>query len=200
MKVAFAHWENRIAPVFDTAQQIHVIDTKSGQILRETQEVLPPDLTLKKALRLVELGIGTLVCGAISRPMHEIVAAYGIRVVPFVAGNLPEVIHAWCRGNLTHDAFAMPGCRGWGRQRFREMRGVYPKVGTLRGRRNGMGAGGRKGQDQTGQRPGRMGGSLADGPIFYCVCPQCGQRELYERGVPCSEHTCPKCGIAMIRQ
>lgn len=122
MKIAFAHWDNRIAPVFDTARQIHVIETESGRVVRETQETLSEDMTVQKVLRLVELGIGILVCGAISRSMQGLVSAYGIQVIPFVAGDLPEVIQAWLCGNLMHDAFVMPGCRRRGRQRFRGYR------------------------------------------------------------------------------
>lgn len=195
MKIAFAHWDNRIAPVFDTARQIHVIETRSGQIVSETLETLPEDLTFQKALRLVALGINILVCGAISRPMHGLVAAYGVEVIPFVAGDLHEVIHAWLRGNLMRDVFAMPGCHGRRRQRFRGIEDTYQEVNTMKGRGRGMGAGG-KGS----RRPGRMGGPLAAGPSGYCVCPKCGQREPHERGVPCVERKCPKCGSAMTRE
>ena len=110
MKTAFTFWNNRIAPVFDTARQIRVIETESGQIISETLETLKFDLPVQKALRLSDLGITTLVCGAISKPLNEIVTAYGIRVISFVAGELQEVINAWHAGNLEPGAFAMPGC------------------------------------------------------------------------------------------
>jgi len=41
---------------------------------------------------------------------------------------------------------------------------------------------------------------LAAGPNGHCVCPQCGQQEPHQRGVPCIERRCPNCGAAMIRQ
>ncbi len=67
MKTAFAYWDKRIAPVFDTARQIHVVEAESGRIVREALETLESDVLVQKALRLSELGISTLVCGAISR-------------------------------------------------------------------------------------------------------------------------------------
>jgi hypothetical protein len=67
-------------------------------------------------------------------------------------------------------------------------------------RRGGMGQGGGRGQGRGGQRPVRMGGSFAGGPTGYCVCPRCGQRVQHERGLPCLERKCPKCGIAMTRE
>jgi len=200
MKAAFAYWDKRIAPVFDTARQIHVINVESGQIAGETQETLPEDFPVRKTLRLVDLGIGTLVCGAISRPLHAMVSSYGIQVVPFVAGGLHEVINAWLKGNIEHDAFAMPGCYGRRGRRFRGMHGVDKEANTMNGRGRGMGAGGGKGRGQGGRGRGRMGGSQAAGSTGDCICPQCGQTEPHQRGVPCGERKCPKCGTVMTRQ
>ena len=45
---------------------------------------------------------------------------------------------------------------------------------------------------------GRMGG-FGLGPGGECVCPQCGTRIPHQRGAPCYEHRCPKCGQAMTR-
>lgn len=119
MKAAFAVWNDRIAPVFDVARQIHLVEVEDGKVVREASEILPDELPSRRVLRLAELGAGTLICGAISRPLHELVEGYGIRVVPFVAGDLREVLRAWLAGGLDGEAFAMPGCFGRGRRRFR---------------------------------------------------------------------------------
>lgn len=117
MKAAFAIWDNRIAPVFDVARQIQLVEAESGRILTEAQECLPDDMLSQKALRLAEIGVNTLVCGAISRSLHDMVIAYGIQVIPFVAGDLKEVMHAWLAGTLQGEAFAMPGCCNKGSRR-----------------------------------------------------------------------------------
>lgn len=116
MKAAFACWGDRIAPVLDTARQLHVVEAEDGNIVRESLEALPGEPPAQMALRLVELGVATLVCGAVSRPLHRLVVAYGIDVVPFVAGLLADVVAAWVKGGLDGAAFAMPGCCGrWAR-------------------------------------------------------------------------------------
>ena len=199
MKAAFAHWDHRIAPVFDITRRIHVVAAESGRIAAEAEEVLADDLPLQKVIRLAELGIGTLVCGAISRPLHAMVTAYGIRVIPFVAGDLSEVIQAWLRGGLEGNEFAMPGCCGRGRRRGTY--GINQEEYLMKGRgRGGMGPGGGQGQGRGGQGRGRMGGPLAGGAGGACLCPKCGHRQPHELGMPCVQKPCPKCGTAMTRE
>lgn len=201
MKAAFAHWDHRIAPVFDIARQIHVVAAESGRIAAEAEEVLADDLPLQKVIRLAELSVDTLVCGAISRPLHAMVAAYGIRVIPFVAGELGEVIQAWLSGGLEGGDFAMPGCCGRGRGRRRGIDGINQEEYLMNGRRRGgVGPGGGQGQGRGGQGRGRMGGPLAGGAGGACLCPKCGHREAHELGMPCVQKQCPKCGTAMTRE
>ncbi len=173
MKVAFAAWENRIAPVFDVAKQVLVVDAAAGGPRTQAMEAVNAELPAQKALRLVELGAETLVCGAISRPMQGIVEAYGIRVVPFVAGDLEDVVAAFFAKGPAMDAFAMPGC-------------------CMRRRRAGSGRG------MGG--PGRGAGRPFAGPAGFCVCPLCGRRERHLEGEPCSGRRCPDCGSAMNRE
>lgn len=120
MKTAFTYWENRIAPVFDISRQIRVVESEAGRIVGESEEILEDGLPLRKVINLAQLGIGTLVCGAISRPLHEMVMSNGIKVIPFVAGDLSEVIQAWLGGMLDNDNFAMPGCCERGRGSLRK--------------------------------------------------------------------------------
>jgi predicted Fe-Mo cluster-binding NifX family protein len=111
MKTAFPYWRNRIAPVFDTACLVLIVESESGRIAGESRVILPDDDPAGKVLRLVELEIGCLVCGALSRPVFQLATAYGIKVTPFVAGDLGEIVRSWVTGKLQHEAYAMPGCR-----------------------------------------------------------------------------------------
>jgi predicted Fe-Mo cluster-binding NifX family protein len=115
MKVAFAVWNNRIAPVFDVARQVHIVHSESGQIIREEDAIIGNEGAMQKAVRLAELGVGTLVCGAISRQLLATIAAYGVHVIPFIAGDLREVIQAHLAGSVDWKQYAMPGCRRWRR-------------------------------------------------------------------------------------
>ena len=123
MKAAFATWNNRIAPVFDVAPVVSIVEAKDGRLVGEAKEAYVDGMPMTRVLRLAELGVGTLVCGAISRPLHDMVTSQGIRLIPFVAGDLDKVVRAWLNGELVGDAFAMPGCCRRRRHRFDRMRG-----------------------------------------------------------------------------
>ena len=66
----------------------------------------------------------------------------------------------------------------------------------------GRGEKGSKGGSAGGGRGGgrgRMGGA-GRGPGGECTCPSCGKKVPHERGVPCYQVSCPKCGTAMTRE
>jgi predicted Fe-Mo cluster-binding NifX family protein len=201
MKAAFVHWDRRIAPVFDVARQILIVEADSGHIVGETQDTLPDTHPVQKVLRLAEHGVGTLVCGAISRQLRDLVSAHGIQVIPFVAGDLTTIVRAWRRGTLRGDAFAMPGCCGHGPRRLRGNRIPEKEDQPMFGKRHGKTEpGGGQGRGGGGRRMGRMGGPEAAGPTGTCFCLQCGHREPHEPGNPCNHKVCPKCGGAMGRE
>jgi len=210
-KTAFAHYDNRIAPVFDVARHIRIIETESGRIVAETENVLASDIPVHKAIRLAEMGVRTLVCGAISKPFHEMVAAYGIQVVPFVAGDLRDVIQAWLGGGLAANDFVMPGCCG--RIRCRKMsdaeqegckmngkkQTVMAQRGRGRGQGGGKGSGGGRGQgggkgSGGGKGRGQGGGKGSGGGgrnMPGAGSGQTGGAGAYSGDITC---TCPNCG------
>ena len=200
MIAAFATWNSRIAPVFDVTRRLHLIQREGTQIVKESEVQIRGESAAQIALSLVELKVNVLICGAISQPLQAMVTAYGHAVIPFVAGALREVIDAWLQGTLLRrSTFAMPGC-GWGNRRHGHClpsnRGEVPMSGSG----GGIGAGGGQGGGNPGMGGrGRMGGQKAAGPTGECVCPACGHRQAHERGVPCTQQLCPKCGAAMIR-
>ena len=62
----------------------------------------------------------------------------------------------------------------------------------------GTGRGGGGGRSSGGGR-GRMGGSSL-GIGGNCVCPSCKTKVSHQRGTPCYNVKCPKCGANMVRE
>lgn len=57
-------------------------------------------------------------------------------------------------------------------------------------------------QQRMGMGQGRGGGRGMGfgGPAMSCVCPSCSYQSQKQRGVPCANIKCPKCGSPMIRK
>jgi predicted Fe-Mo cluster-binding NifX family protein len=119
MKVAIPVFDGRVSPVFDWAERLEVADLGGdGPADRERIDLsgMPPP---ERVGRLVALGVGTLLCGAISAPVLALAEARGVKVVPWLCGDAEDVLAAFERGELPADRFAMPGCCGRRRRRCR---------------------------------------------------------------------------------
>ena len=114
MKAAFTVWNDRIAPVFDVARRIHLVESVEGLLVASSDVALIDGEPALKARQLMLLGVGVLVCGAISMPAQRMVTAYGIDLMAFIHGNLQTVVDAWRSQQLLGDGFRMPGCKRGG--------------------------------------------------------------------------------------
>lgn len=178
---AFAYWDGKIAPVFDVARQVLLVEkAPDAQETASERTVLAlPETADGKADLLRTSLVTTLVCGAISRPLQEAVQGRGILVLPFVMGDTEELIRAWRTDQLKLDAFLMPGCRGRG------------------GNRPGKGQGNRGGHQ--GYQGGRTRARGTAGMEQACACPGCGYRVTHTPGTPCVRILCPHCGKMLVR-
>jgi len=122
MRVALTVWEGRISPVLDTARSVAIADIAEGTPGTRRDEILPEDSPHGKVAQLRALDVEVLVCGAVSRPLASLVSSSGIRLIPFVAGELDEVLEAVITGRIPDSAFSMPGCGCQRRRRFRGWR------------------------------------------------------------------------------
>ncbi len=122
MCVAIPVWNDRVAPVFDAACRLVLVDVENGVEQGRREETIPESLLGRRAKRLVELGVNVLICGGISRHLAALLEASGITVVPWTAGPADEVLEAYLAGRLPNPRWLMPGCGGRG-QRHRRGRG-----------------------------------------------------------------------------
>ncbi|MCF8053842.1 MAG: hypothetical protein K9K75_01255 [Deltaproteobacteria bacterium] len=185
MIVALAVWDERIAPVFDVARQLVVLSLEDGVAHKQEQVRLSEGLTgQQRALVIEEIGTQKLVCGAISRTLSALIEAMGIEVISFISGSLGEVERALLDSNFNWEKLAMPGCYGT------KVEADMENPDKAMNQRGAGRAGGR------GSAVCRRGA----GTSGSCVCPQCGEKVPHQRGRPCFEVNCSKCGTAMARE
>ncbi|ACL03953.1 conserved hypothetical protein [Desulfatibacillum aliphaticivorans] len=158
MRIALSIWNNRISPVFDVARQVLVLDVEQGEVVESRLENLP-DIPGQRLAALQNLQVRGLVCGAISEPLAARALSVGIEVMPFVAGDVDEIVNACVSGALDNPCFAMPGCQGLHRYYARactcgpcERRGSMPNQNGTGPRGKGRGQGGGQGQGQGRRR------------------------------------------------
>jgi predicted Fe-Mo cluster-binding NifX family protein len=134
MKIAIPTWNGRVSPVFDTASRLLVVEVgEEGECSRFETDITENFLP-SKIMRLTGLGVDTLICGAISRPLAYMITTAGIKLIPWISGQVEGVLQAFLRGTLFDMQFIMPGCasywgkgpgRGHGRGRGRRRRGTH---------------------------------------------------------------------------
>lgn len=119
MIVAIPVWQGRVSPVFDVAGQLLVVELNGSVESARRHETLPDEAPQRRAQRLRALGVETLICGAVSRPLETLLVADGIEVIPRICGEAEEVLRAFLSAELQDDQFAMPGCCSQKRRRHR---------------------------------------------------------------------------------
>ena len=165
MKMALTVWENRISPVFDAAQMLLVVEIENTKIINKHYEPFYPELPTRLAVRLAEMNVAVLICGAISEMPANILEANGIKLIPFITGDAREVIDAYVKDVPSMPAFLMPGCshkrhRHAGKRKKHGARFAHGREVTYMPRGDGtgpQGQGPRTGKGQGGSKTGKGG-------------------------------------------
>lgn len=97
MKIAITCWGSRVSPLFDTTRKVIIIDIDASGI-QSSGEV---DISLVKpffrAGFLQDMGVEVLICGGISECYHQQLSALKIKVVPWISGEIDEIISEYVK-------------------------------------------------------------------------------------------------------
>jgi predicted Fe-Mo cluster-binding NifX family protein len=202
MKVAITCWQGRVSPVLDAASKALLITLEGdGETMR--QEVsIEGTSALHRARHILRLGVNTVICGAVSRPLELALGSMGLEVISNVCGQVDEVLKAYVAERLDDEAYLMPGCCRQ-RRRFcvggsRESRCPAQKQEEVIEMPRGDGTGPPSGRVRRARRgrADRLGEGKVDG---RCVCSICGCEIPHLVGNSCNQQVCPKCGSMMTR-
>lgn len=186
MRIAIPHWQGRIAPVFDAASHLALVDVENGRAIRREEVRLLTRGSDARAAELKRYGVSLLICGAISAPLQLKIAASGIQVISFLCGAMDDVLSAYLDGTICSRGFVMPGCQRW---RGHSGEDVLPI-----GRRKNCGC-----FSKLGTRGGPMSKLRADEAAAtmridrFSICPKCGEEIQQKLGRKRSLSLCPKC-------
>jgi predicted Fe-Mo cluster-binding NifX family protein len=119
MRVAVPVWGSRISPVFDAAGLLLVIDYEDDEETSRHLVELPSGPVSGRVEALRSSRVEVMLCGAISRPLLDLLEAEGIDVRPFLAGEVECLLEARLAGRLADPCYLMPGCCRGRRRRQR---------------------------------------------------------------------------------
>lgn len=122
MKVALPVWQGRVSSVFDFSHKLLVVELEKGKEKAREEIVLVEQSVPNRAAMLKQLGVKVLICGAISRPLAEMINGSGIQVLPFVSGSTEQIINAYKTGRLSQPQYILPGFWPGARRGFRRCR------------------------------------------------------------------------------
>ena len=111
MKVAIPIRNGRVSPVFGAASRFVIVEFEESIPAGRSEFTISEGGGDARVVLLEELGVSTLICGAISNQTARMVERHGIELMPWIVGELDDVIDAYCAGSLGSDGFNMPGCR-----------------------------------------------------------------------------------------
>jgi len=108
MKLAIPNWEGRVSNVFDFAHKAVIVELSDAKELARLEVALSRQGPAS-VVKLRQLGVDTLICGAISRVSASWASACGIRLFSYVTGGIDEVIEAFKNEQLGSERFVLPG-------------------------------------------------------------------------------------------
>ena len=139
MRLAIPICDSLVATVADFAQVLMLVDYENKVEIRRKVVDFHRQIVPARVSVLDDNGVNTLICGAISRPFATMVIHCGIELIPFISGNVEEVMNAYLAGDLANPRFFMPG-------RAQGMHWCFYGGRGMRGRvRHGGGGGKRRG-------------------------------------------------------
>jgi predicted Fe-Mo cluster-binding NifX family protein len=126
LRIAIPVWEGRVSPVLDVAKNLLLVEMDAGHEVSRNSERFDPCLLPQRARRFSELGVNVVICGAISRPLSDMLLASGIRVFSCIIGEVEDVLRSHLDDGVTDPSFFMPGYAGPpGRRRRHGRRGRF---------------------------------------------------------------------------
>lgn len=108
--LAVTVWGQRISPVFDAARTLLIVEIDGKAVVSTARLTFDPERPLELVQMLLRQQVGLVICGAVSEQPAAMLEAAGIRLIPFVTGNVHQVLDRLFNGRTLNAEFRMPGC------------------------------------------------------------------------------------------
>lgn len=119
MKIAIPTFGERISPRFDCACTILLLTIEDNSVTEDRVIDIGSWSPVERIDKLKNLEIDVLLCGGIDNSSYEQLKSRGIDVIPWITGNVSDVVLGFLNGHIEPQAMIGSGGRCCGRWRFR---------------------------------------------------------------------------------
>jgi predicted Fe-Mo cluster-binding NifX family protein len=108
-RTAIPVFMGRVSPVLDTCTRFGLLEPgRNHEIIRGIIPVKGNSI-YERTDEIKKLGVGVVICGAVSDAFFNLLKENGIDLVCGITGDIEEVIEAYSKGALVQARFRMPG-------------------------------------------------------------------------------------------
>jgi len=99
----------RVSPVLDTCTQLFMLESDGKKKTACKTISIKGSSIFERASEFQKLGIGSVICGAVSDSFYNLLREGAIDLICGVTGDIDDVIDAYRNGTLEQPRFRMPG-------------------------------------------------------------------------------------------
>lgn len=103
-------WGNRVSPVFDAARTLLIAEIENNALVGSAHLVFDPEHPQELARLLLNQQAMILICGAISEGPAIVLESAGLTLIPFITGDVRNVLDQYLQAQPFGAEFRMPGC------------------------------------------------------------------------------------------
>lgn len=107
MNLCLATYGERLSALLENAAELHFFQIKGRAATPKGFCPMPAGGSSGLLLTLHSFSIDTLLCGAAPPASLDVLRSGGIKVHPWLSGNIEDVVRAWIAGDLSRQR--MPG-------------------------------------------------------------------------------------------
>ncbi|MBN2160134.1 MAG: hypothetical protein JW807_12120 [Spirochaetes bacterium] len=112
--IALPVYQERVSPLMDVSSKYAIYETIDGVIQHRSDISLAASGELQRVEKLKELGVTTIICGAVSCCVADMIVEKGMRLLPMIYGSIDEIVEKYLNHTLSSDgqSTADSACRG----------------------------------------------------------------------------------------
>ena len=130
--IAVPVFQDRVSPLMDVSNRYMIYEAEDGEIKQRISISLNTDGESQRVEKLKEIGVNTIICGAVSGYVAHIVDEKGMRLISMIYGPIEEIIDQYLANSLASYCPGSTGCANRKRKRHGRCDGVtgaYTRLG-----------------------------------------------------------------------